>query len=149
MSHDQLDPSPTDQVVVDRTVLSLTGAAVAGCAVLALAPPDGNGFYPPCPFLLATGLDCPFCGGLRGTHALMQGDLASAFDHNVLVPVMFGAAVLGFFWWVFRRVTQGPVVLRWSRSIDRLVVPAALAFLGVFWLVRNLSYFPYLDSGVG
>ena len=111
--------------------------------------PGEGGVYPPCPFLLATGLDCPFCGGLRSTHALLQGDVSRAFDHNVLVPVLFGAVLVGFAWWSLLRITRGPVSVTWSRPVNRWILPTALALLGVFWIVRNLAYFPYLDSGVG
>ncbi len=149
MSDSRIETPAAEKVTVDRTVLSLAGATIAGCAVLALAPPGGTNLYPPCPFLLATGMDCPFCGGLRGTYALLQGDFASAFDHNVLVPVLFGAALVGFAWWSFLRITRGPVSVTWSRPVNRWILPTALALLGVFWIVRNLAYFPYLDSGVG
>ncbi len=149
MSDSRIETPTAEKVTVDRTVLSLGGATIAGCAVLAVVPPNGTNLYPPCPFLLATGMDCPFCGGLRGTYALLQGDFASAFDHNVLVPVLFGAVLVGFAWWSFLRITRGPVSVTWSRPVNRWILPTALALLGVFWIVRNLAYFPYLDSGVG
>ena len=41
----------------------------------------------PCPMKLATGLDCPGCGGIRATGALLSGDFRSAADLNLLVVV--------------------------------------------------------------
>lgn len=140
---------PAERVAIDRPVLISGGLALAGCAVLALMPPGEGALYPPCPFLLATGLDCPFCGGLRSTHALIQGDVSRAFDHNVLVPVLLVAGVVGFTWWAIQRLRQGPVTVNWSRAVNRWVIPVAMIGIAVFWLVRNLPAFPYLDSGVG
>ena len=149
MSPPTATATPPERVVIDRPVLFAGGAALVGCAALALVPPGEGGVYPPCPFLLATGLDCPFCGGLRSTHALLQGDISRAFDHNVLVPSLFVVGVAGFLWWAVRRATDGPVTVSWSRALNRVVIPAVMVGIAVFWLVRNLPAFPYLDSGAG
>lgn len=51
-----------------------------------------------------TGLQCPGCGGLRATHALLNGDIVAAWKLNplfvVLLPV-FGwlGVVFGLWWW--------------------------------------------------
>ena len=34
------------------------------------------------------GIDCPACGGLRGTHDLLHGDVVGALDHNLLLPLL-------------------------------------------------------------
>ena len=63
------------------TVGRLAGlaAAVGAVAYVGLADP-GSGVhpYPACPSRLLLGLDCPACGGLRGTHDLLHGDRMSA-----------------------------------------------------------------------
>ena len=60
--------------------------------------------YPPCPSKLLLGVDCPGCGGLRGTHDLLHGDVAGALDHNLLlIPFL---AMLGYFGW--RLLAAGP-----------------------------------------
>ena len=70
-------------------------AAAVGVGFLALRDPNQSGSYGFCPLHSLTGLDCPFCGGLRGTSALLHGDIATALDHNVLLPVyLVGLAVL-------------------------------------------------------
>ena len=37
--------------------------------------PNAGGTYPVCPTQALLGVDCPACGGLRGTHSLLHGDL--------------------------------------------------------------------------
>ena len=67
------------------------GAATVG--LLWARDPNAAGSYGYCPLRALTGLDCPFCGGLRGTYALMHGDVAAALDHNVMLPLYLGAAL--------------------------------------------------------
>lgn len=137
-----------EQIGVDRIAYSLGATTVVGSALLVLMPPSAGAWYPPCPLLAFTGLDCPFCGGLRGTYALLHGDLGAAFDHNILVPFLALGFVVAAVWWAVRRITSGPVVVRWSGKVQNTVLGGALGFLLVFWLVRNLPAFPYLDSGL-
>jgi hypothetical protein len=136
-----------EEVEVDRLAYAMGGTVLGGSALLLIMPPGSGAHYPPCPFLLATGMDCPFCGGLRGTYSLLHGDLAGAFDHNILVPFLAVGFVIGALTWAFRRVKSGPVVIRWSRITQRWVLGSAMVLLAIFWVVRNLPMFPYLDSG--
>lgn len=123
--------------------------AVAGGAALLVAFPPGGAvsIYPPCPFKALTGLDCPFCGGLRATHALITGDLTAAADQNILVTTLWAAVAVGVSLAVWRRWRDIPP-LDWAPLIRR-AGPVLLAATAVFWVVRNLPYFPYLHSGAG
>lgn len=117
-------------------------------ALLWARDPNSGGSYGFCPLRALTGLDCPFCGGLRGTYALMHGDVATALDHNLLLPLFLG-------------VTLAVGVRAWLRSGSGQRSPSrpgviAGAPVGLWWLlglatvlffvVRNLPWFPYLDS---
>ncbi len=128
------------------------GAAgvIAGLGVLAVRDPHQSGSYGLCPLNALTGLDCPFCGGLRGTHALLHGDVSLALDHNLLLPVFLGALVT-------------IVILAWRRSpllqrgdtgqggsrplITRVAIWGLVAATALFFVLRNLPVFPYLDAG--
>lgn len=88
-----------------RLVAPLTvGALTLGAAVyVALVDPNEPGHYPLCPTKALTGLDCPACGGLRATHALLRGDVVGALDHNAFVVlVLLPAAVVAWVAWVVR-----------------------------------------------
>jgi hypothetical protein len=116
----------------------LRAAALAGVTAVTgyvfLLDPDREGAYPLCPSRTLLGLDCPLCGGLRGTHALLHGRVGEALDHNVLLPgVLAVLAVLLGLWLL-------PLV---GRPARRLPVPrwlgvAALALLVAFGVARNL-----------
>ena len=66
-----------------------TGALLVGAlAYIGIADPHQPGsVFPPCPFKLLTGWNCPACGGLRMTHDLLHGDLAAAVMDNVFLLV--------------------------------------------------------------
>nr|MDT0526169.1 DUF2752 domain-containing protein [Streptomyces sp. DSM 41633] len=65
------------------------GAVLVGSLVyIGLDDPHRPGFpFPPCPFKLITGWNCPACGGLRMTHDLLHGDLGAAVVDNAFALV--------------------------------------------------------------
>jgi hypothetical protein len=124
----------------------LAGAAVAGCAYLAVVDPNQSSWYPQCPFKAMTGWDCPGCGITRSLRAVVTGHPLRALDHNVLVVL---AVVVGVVWYGANqvRVRQGrpPLTLRHKRWwTGALVVVVA-----VFWVTRNISWGPFAWLGSG
>lgn len=135
---------------VQRWVWAAGGVATLG--LLWARDPNPAGSYGLCPLRALTGLDCPFCGGLRGTYALMHGDIATALDHNLLLPLFLGVAVVlaGRAWLravrpsgnaertpdPSRSVAGAPVALWWALA----------AITALFFVMRNLPWFPYLSS---
>ncbi len=123
----------------------LAGALlVAGCAVAGLVDPRGGPTI--CPFKLATGLDCPGCGGTRAAHDLMRGDLLGALDHNVLAVIAFPLILWGLFTWLTSAL-GGRKLPTFSPSTRVTVI--AVVVLVTFWVVRNLSYAPFHWLGSG
>lgn len=121
------------------------GLALAACVLLNLRDPNEEGSWGFCPFKVATGgLDCPGCGLLRGTRSLTRGDVLGALDHNILIFPILGMIAYGFYRWA--APTIGLRAPRWTPGV-RWIVAAGIALV-VFWVVRNLPAFPYLDSGL-
>ena len=119
---------------------------VAAVSVVAVRDPGTAGSYGFCPLQALTGLDCPFCGGLRGTHELLHGNLAGALDHNLLLPLFLG--VLLFVVVVSSSETTSRWFARWRKGRGRLVAWVLVAVVVTFFVVRNMPWFPYLDAGV-
>jgi hypothetical protein len=114
--------------------LAVAGAAAVGALLVRAVDPGVPGHYPVCPFLAVTGMYCPFCGGLRAVHALMHGDVTTAFGMNPLV--MVGLLILVLAWWRWaRRSVQGirvnPRVAAWPAWVT-------LAVIAAFWAARNV-----------
>jgi hypothetical protein len=53
-------------------------------------------FFPPCPFLLLTGLPCPGCGSQRCLHQLLHGHVVDAFALNPLLVLSLPYLLIGF-----------------------------------------------------
>jgi hypothetical protein len=122
------------------TTLGTGALAVGALAYVGLADPHRPGsLFPPCPFKLLTGLNCPACGGLRMTHDLLHGDLAAAVVDNVFLLIGLPALAL----WVLWRVKQGQRAF----TLPAIVVMAVAA---IAWtVVRNMPGFPLVPTLLG
>jgi hypothetical protein len=121
---------------------------VTATVTLGVLDPETRGHLSPgCPFRALTGLDCPGCGGTRAVYALTQGDVALAFEHNLLAMLLLPLLVVGWVGWLAARAgwRDRPLVLSGRTGY---VIAAAFT---VFWVVRNLPWFPFtwLASGAG
>lgn len=133
-------PGPVRPVVGP---LAAAGVLLAGCVGLAVVDPSHGPTI--CPFKLATGLDCPGCGGTRALHSLLRGDLVAAIDHNVLAVLAFPLIVWGLFA-TLTRAFGGPKI----RTLDppHWLTAVAVVALVAFWVVRNLpGPFHWMYSG--
>ena len=131
--------------LIRSPVLLAPSAIGAACCLLVVVDP-ATGIYPPCPSQALLGLDCPACGGLRATSALLHGDLASFADHNLLLVVVFPLLIA---WWVvtaLRAAGKAPAISL-TRQQQRIAVGVGVAVISVFTLIRN--FVPYLGSGIG
>ena len=122
------------------TTLGTGALAVGALAYVGLADPHRPGsLFPPCPFKLLTGLNCPACGGLRMTHDLLHGNLAGAVVDNVFLLIGLPALAL----WVLWRIKQGQRAF----TLPAIVVVAVAA---IAWtVVRNMPGFPLVPTLLG
>lgn len=123
---------------------SMAAAACAAAAVVVVVDPNEPGHYPTCPVLALTGFYCTGCGVLRAARALLQLDVATAWQMNplllVLAPVIIGSWVA----WVIRAWTGRP--RRWLAP--PWAVTTMLAVVVLFTVGRNVPAFaPWLAPG--
>lgn len=91
-----------------RPGLTWLGAFIAGGVALS-GVYTTTGWGVPCPFLMLTGWECPFCGGTRLGAALLQAQPAVALAANPAVFVGLSLlAVLAVVWVI--EVLGGPAV---------------------------------------
>jgi hypothetical protein len=123
--------------------LTLAGFA-AFTAYVYLLDPDKHGVYPVCPSRLLLHMDCPACGGLRGTNALLHGRAREALDHNLLLPLWLGGIALTLGLWSL------PLVGLPQRKLQlpRWLIATLIAVVVAFTVARNLPghRFAYLAS---
>jgi hypothetical protein len=115
----------------------MAAAALIGAAGLFFVNPAHHEVYP-CMLRATTGLKCPGCGGLRATHQLLHGHLASAWSLNPLAVLLLPIYAL-------LAVQIGSGLIR-GRGLRCASPRPALIWLGLgalvlFGIVRNLSWF--------
>jgi hypothetical protein len=134
-----------------RRLLAPVGTAlgvIVATGYIRVVDPNEPGHYPMCPTLALFGIDCPGCGGLRATHALANGDVAGALDHNALFVVLVPALVALWGMWVYRAWTGvTPALTPRRETVARIAPMIVLLVVMVFAIVRN--FVPYLASGAG
>jgi hypothetical protein len=115
-----------------------TGALFAGALtyVGVADPHNRDALFPPCPFKMLTGWNCPACGGLRMTHDVIHGHLAAAVVDNIYLLIGIPALIA----WIFYRRSAGRPVA--TKSLLVVVVISAIA-----WTVaRNMPGFPLVPT---
>jgi hypothetical protein len=124
-----------------KTYALVTGAA--GAAALAYVgivdPHHRDSLFPPCPFKLLTGWNCPACGGLRMTHDLLHANLSAAVVDNIFLLAGIPALVT---WLFLRRYAGKPGVTRAT------IVVVIVATIG-WTVVRNIPGFPLVPTLYG
>ncbi|HWI41974.1 MAG TPA: DUF2752 domain-containing protein [Nocardioides sp.] len=117
----------------------------AALTVLGTRDPNQAGHYPSCPFLALTGHWCPGCGSLRAIHALLHGDLVTAWERNPLAVLMLPVVVLLLLAWAGRTLgVLGPRTLHPTR-IPVAAVWGLLAVVLAYWVLRNVPGWTFLS----
>ncbi|WP_425256193.1 DUF2752 domain-containing protein [Kaistella rhinocerotis] len=66
----------------------ILAVGIVSCAILYYHfDPAVYQFFPKCPFLSLTGLQCPGCGSQRAVHAILHLNLKEAFTYNPLLVI--------------------------------------------------------------
>lgn len=146
-----VQPAVNDTRSRMRRMLAPALATAGGAAALgyvAAVDPNEPGHYPLCPSLALLGIDCPGCGLTRGTHDLIQGDVAGALDHNILLVVVVPLTLVLWLGWVRRAWTgHTPAVTAGQQRRRTILLVVGLVAALAFGVVRN--FVPYLGSGIG
>lgn len=134
-----------------RTRILIAGAATvtlgAACLYTFLVDPNNpSNAYPQCPLKYATGIDCPGCGGLRATNALLHGDIIGAADHNIFALVLLPVMAYMFARWVLAQFDLTLPTVRWPRAFT-WITPLLLV---AFTIARNIPVpgLAWLNSGL-
>jgi hypothetical protein len=136
--------------VTSLALLALLGVGFAALGLLYAVNPAGSAWYPKCTLHSLTGLHCPGCGMLRGTHQLLQGNVAGALSMNalamVLVPIVLATCLVN----LARRSRHSQLP---DQPLPRLLPDwtgwAIFTIVVVFTIARNIPYEPFLYLAPG
>ena len=109
---------------------------IAALYIFYIIDPESNSLFPKCPFLLATGLECPGCGSQRAIHQLLHLNLLAALRYNafmvLVLPHIFLGVYLQYFGGKMRHPRLEKIFFgRWSALIVLIIVIS-------YWILRNL-----------
>ena len=108
--------------------------AVLAAVVYFTFDPEQAAFFPRCTFLTLTGYKCPGCGSQRALHALLHGDIVTAWHHNAALLVAIPVVSLYLVGELKR--TSWP---RFYRAISRpAIICTLLAAIILWWIARNV-----------
>ena len=99
-----------------------------------------TGLGVPCPLHRLTGWWCPFCGGTRMAAALMKGNIAQAWNDNMVLMVVgfaIGVRTIGWIVELIRHPDRGTRWVPWA--ISRHWVAIFIVVSVVWTVVRNLA----------
>ena len=103
--------------------------------------PTDHFYFPKCPFLVATGYQCPGCGSQRAVHHLLNLELGQAMNENLLLVVSIPYILAGFIINNVKRPTQR--LLLWRRRLYGLkAILVVLTLILAFGILRNTPLWP-------
>ena len=96
----------------------------------------------PCNIKSLTGLECPGCGGQRSLHFLLHGHILTALRYNLFLVVS-----LPFLMIFYIRFVQ-VYILKKEKYLNSFIFKPAfgyalLIFVVLFFILRNLPFFPF------
>jgi hypothetical protein len=113
------------------------GAAAAAVLLLYYFFDARDLSFPRCPFYLLTNVYCPGCGSQRALSALLHGHVAEALHNNFLLIIFLPLLAYA----TFKNLRTGqPAALFYKPWFVRVILVAVL----LFWLLRNLPFYPFL-----
>jgi hypothetical protein len=114
---------------------------IAGLAVLffVLDPAKYN-IFPRCLFNSVTGYYCPGCGSQRAIHSLLHFDIAGVVSYNFLFIPAFLLIIYHYLHPVLNRFFEWKLPnIFYFKSTPWIIFGFVLAF----WILRNLSFYPF------
>lgn len=117
------------RIAIAATLLT----AVAGIIVYFLFNPE-RPWFPSCPVYRLTGWLCPGCGSQRAIHALLHGDITSAWTYNammlILAPLALAAIIIELAPSRFPRLHKA--------MTSRATILTAIGVIVLWTIARNL-----------
>jgi len=103
--------------------------------VLYLLNPAKYTYYPTCYLYLLTGKLCPGCGGMRGMHQLLHGNLAEALKYNLLLAAVVPVGS-------YYLLSEVSIVL-FNKPFPHLphskpVFYVVMSIVTLYWILRNV-----------
>lgn len=121
--------------------LSISALSITAATILYIHNPATSNSYPACPFYHFTGLYCPGCGSLRGTHQLLHGHFLNALGYN---PLM----VLSIPFVAYLLLAELDIEIKGKKVFKKinfspLFYKILIGVILLYWILRNIPFYPF------
>ena len=101
--------------------------------------PNGNIYFPKCPFFALTGLKCPGCGSQRAIHYLLNFEFINVIKENAILVLSVPYIITGI---IFDSLTKpNDSILKWrKRLFGQKAIFVILSIIIAFCIFRNITY---------
>lgn len=122
-----------------KYVAIAVGVIGLGIFYFFINPQEAN-FLPECPLHATTGFYCPGCGSQRATHQLLNFNIFGVLQQNVLYLISLW--ILGY-----HLIITGINTIFKKQLYNYIYHPKTplviLVFIIIFWILRNIPYYPF------
>lgn len=113
------------------------GVLLALVLVYKFFNPLENPYFPKCPVLVLTGLECPGCGSQRAIHHLLNLNIIEAFKNNALLVISIPYLITGFIFDVRKKLSPG--MLKWRKILfGEKAIYIILVIIVLYTILRNI-----------
>ncbi len=120
-------------IIILLVIVFLIGLTI----LYGLVSPTSSPFFPKCPFLLLTGLECPGCGSQRTIHALLNGRFITAIKTNPLVVLAIPYLLAVLYLLAFKNKSSKAQIFYEKLTNNVAIVIVCILYFSYF-IIRNV-----------
>lgn len=104
--------------------------------------PSEFSFFPKCLFHELTGYDCPGCGSQRAIYSLLHLDFRRAADQNLMIVLCLPGLIVYYGLFNIKRFRSRSLLFR--PGCETRIKVVVIVVIALFWILRNLPYYPFV-----
>lgn len=104
--------------------------------------PSEHNIFPKCPFYSYTGIYCAGCGSQRAIHQIMNGHIITGIRHNYLLIIVFIVLSYKAILFILNKVYNKSYFDIFHKPVATKII---LAIVLLFWILRNIRFFPFTE----
>jgi hypothetical protein len=124
---------------IKKSDLILLAIAILLLPLYFFIDPSTFAYFPKCPFLFITHLECPGCGSQRAIHQLLHLNVAGALKLNLLLvlflPLLTSHFILSVISYFSKKEYR--INLLYHKTTPYIIFTITL----IFWILRNTAFY--------
>jgi hypothetical protein len=134
-------------MTIKKSEFYLLIVAIALLPIYFFLDPSSFAFFPKCPFLTLTHLECPGCGSQRAIHQLLNFNLLGAFKFNFLLVLFLPILLYHFSLQILSYFSKREY--RFKMLYHKLTPYIIFTITLIFWVIRNTDFYQVWIGKIG